>query len=65
MIESQPLPRFLTPGEVADLLRVSRRTVYNCLRSGQPPAIRIGKAGAGWLIQALTLCTNPSGLGAG
>jgi excisionase family DNA binding protein len=48
MIESQPLPRFLTPGEVADLLRVSRRTVYNCLRSGQPPAIRIGKV---WRIR--------------
>lgn len=43
MIEAQPLPRFLTPEEVADLLRVSRRTVYNWLRSGQLPAIRIGK----------------------
>jgi hypothetical protein len=41
MIESQPMPRFLTPGEAADLLRVSRRTVYNCLRAGQLPAIRV------------------------
>ena len=52
MIESQPLPRSLTPEAVADLLRVSRRTVYNCRRSGQPPAIRIGKAGAGWICSS-------------
>ena len=43
MKDAQPLPRFLTPEEVADLLRVSRRTDYNWLRSGQLPAIRIGK----------------------
>ena len=44
----QPLPQFLTPEEVADLLRVSRRTVYNWLRAGQLPAIRIGKV---WRIR--------------
>lgn len=43
MRDTEALPRFLTPEEVADLLRVSRRTVYNWLRSGQLPAIRIGK----------------------
>lgn len=32
MIESQPVPRFPTPEEVADLFRVSRRTVYNWLQ---------------------------------
>jgi excisionase family DNA binding protein len=48
MIESQPLPRFLTPEEVADLLRVSRRTVYNWLRAGELPALRIGKT---WRIR--------------
>jgi excisionase family DNA binding protein len=41
----EPLPRFLTPEEVADLLRVSHRTVYNWLHSGQLPAIRVGKVG--------------------
>ena len=48
MTEIAPLPRFLTPEEVADLLRVSRRTVYNWLRSGQLPALRIGKV---WRIR--------------
>lgn len=43
MSEPASLPRFLTPEEVAGLLRVSRRTVYNWLRSGQLPALRIGK----------------------
>jgi excisionase family DNA binding protein len=43
MTELPPLPRFLTPEEVADLLRISRRTVYNWLRSGQLPALRIGR----------------------
>ncbi len=48
MTGTEPLPRFLTPEEVADLLRVSRRTVYNWLRAGQLPAIRIGKV---WRIR--------------
>jgi len=48
MMASQPLPRLLTPEEVADLLRVSRRTVYNWFRSGQLPAMRIGKV---WRIR--------------
>jgi len=43
MSEPASLLRFLTPEEVAGLLRVSRRTVYNWLRSGQLPALRIGK----------------------
>lgn len=43
MKDTELLPRFLTPDEVADLLRVSRRTVYNWLRSGQLSAIRLGK----------------------
>lgn len=77
MKDTEPLPRFLTPEEVADLLRVSRHTVYNWLRPGQLPAIRIGKvwpstprghrpaAGSGWLIQVLTRCTNSCGVDGG
>jgi len=37
MMGTQPLPRFLTPEEVAGLLRVSHRTAYNWLRAGQLP----------------------------
>ena len=47
MKDTEPLPRFLTPEEVADLLRVSRRTVYNWLRSGQLPRDTNGQSLAG------------------
>jgi excisionase family DNA binding protein len=36
--------RFLTPQEVADLLRVSSMTVYRLIRSGELRAVRVGKA---------------------
>lgn len=48
MTEIAPLPRFLTPEEVAELLRLTRRTAYNWLRSGQLAALRIGKV---WRIR--------------
>lgn len=33
----------LTVGEVAQLMRVSNMTVYRLIKSGQLPAIRVGK----------------------
>ncbi len=33
----------LTVGEVAGLMRVSNMTVYRLIKSGQLPAIRVGK----------------------
>ncbi len=33
----------LTVGEVASLMRVSNMTVYRLIKSGQLPAIRVGK----------------------
>ena len=35
--------RFVTVSEVADLLRVSRMTVYRLIEQGQVPAIRVGR----------------------
>ena len=35
--------RLLTVGEVASELRVSNMTVYRLIKSGQLPAIRVGK----------------------
>ena len=37
--------RFMTPEEVADVLRVSISQVYTLMRSGQMEAIKIGKRG--------------------
>jgi excisionase family DNA binding protein len=37
-------PRFLTPAEVADNLRVSAMTVYRLIKSGELRAARIGKS---------------------
>jgi len=36
--------RFLTVAEVADMMRVSRMTVYRLVHSGQLPAIRFGRS---------------------
>jgi excisionase family DNA binding protein len=33
---------YLTPEQVAERLHVSRKTVYNLLKEGKIPAIRIG-----------------------
>jgi excisionase family DNA binding protein len=37
-------PRFLTAGEVAERMRVSKMTVYRLIRAGKLPAVRIGRA---------------------
>jgi excisionase family DNA binding protein len=36
--------RFLTAAEVADHLRVSTMTVYRLIRSGDLPAVRVGRS---------------------
>ena len=36
-------PRFVTVAEVADLMRVSKMTVYRMIHAGEFPAIRVGK----------------------
>ena len=35
--------RFATVDEVADLMRVSRTTVYRMIREGALPAVRLGR----------------------
>ncbi len=44
MATSSARPRFLTPAEVADQLRVSSMTVYRLIKSGELRAARIGKS---------------------
>ena len=36
--------RFLTVAEVADLMRVSKMTVYRLVHAGELPAIRFGRS---------------------
>jgi excisionase family DNA binding protein len=36
--------RLLTVNEVADLLRVSRMTVYRLIKDGEMPAFRVGRS---------------------
>lgn len=43
-MDQKPAPRFMTVSEVADLMRVSKMTVYRLIHSGQMPAIRVGKS---------------------
>ncbi len=40
----QSAPRFMTVTEVADLMRVSKMTVYRLIHGGEMPAIRFGKS---------------------
>jgi excisionase family DNA binding protein len=42
----RPLPEvsFLTVKEVADLMRVSKMTVYRLVHSGELPAVRVGRS---------------------
>jgi excisionase family DNA binding protein len=42
-------PRFLQPAEVAELLNVTVSQVYTLMRSGQLPAVKIGKRGV-WRV---------------
>ncbi|MFB7876505.1 MULTISPECIES: helix-turn-helix domain-containing protein [unclassified Nocardia] len=36
--------QFLTVAEVADLMRVSKMTVYRLVHSGELPAVRVGRS---------------------
>ncbi len=36
--------RFMTVAEVAELMRVSTMTVYRLIKSGELPAVRVGKS---------------------
>ncbi len=36
--------RFLTVAEVAELMRVSKMTVYRLVHSGELPAVRVGRS---------------------
>lgn len=44
MSEAQSEPTFLTVAEVADVVRVSRMTVYRMVHSGELPAVRVGRS---------------------
>lgn len=48
------VPRFLRPDEVADVLSVSVSQVYTLMRSGQLPAVKIGRRGV-WRVSAEAL----------
>jgi len=39
----EDLPDVLTAQEAAEVLRVGRNTVYDCLRSGAIPSLRLGR----------------------
>ncbi|MDO5719251.1 MAG: helix-turn-helix domain-containing protein [Actinomycetaceae bacterium] len=40
----QERPQFVTVAEVAELMRVSKMTVYRMIHAGDLPAIRVGKS---------------------
>lgn len=44
MSETFSKSRFLTVQEVANLLRVSTMTVYRLIKSGDLPAVRVGRS---------------------
>jgi excisionase family DNA binding protein len=54
-------PRFMTPDEVADLLRVTVSQVYTLMRSGQLPAVKIGRRGI-WRVSPASLAAYVAGL---
>ncbi|OKL46924.1 DNA-binding protein [Boudabousia liubingyangii] len=39
-----PRPKLATVAEIADLLRVSKMTVYRMIHDGELPAIRVGRS---------------------
>ena len=44
MAQSFATARFLTVQEVADIMRVSTMTVYRIIKSGELPAVRVGRS---------------------
>lgn len=43
-MDAQPTLRFMTVSEVAEVMRVSKMTVYRLIHAGELPAIRVGKS---------------------
>lgn len=43
-MEPRPSPRFVTVMEVAEVMRVSKMTVYRLIHAGELPAIRVGRS---------------------
>lgn len=43
-MEKPAAPQFLTVSEVAEVMRVSKMTVYRLIHAGELPAIRVGKS---------------------
>ena len=44
MTSQAPHVQFLTVAEVAEVMRVSKMTVYRLVHSGELPAVRVGKS---------------------
>jgi excisionase family DNA binding protein len=44
MASEKPRVRYLTVAEVADVMRVSKMTVYRLVHAGDLPAIRFGRS---------------------
>ncbi|HUX70348.1 MAG TPA: helix-turn-helix domain-containing protein [Cellulomonadaceae bacterium] len=44
MTSEKPRVRYLTVAEVADVMRVSKMTVYRLVHSGELPAVRVGRS---------------------
>jgi excisionase family DNA binding protein len=42
--EDRPRRRYLTVAEVAETMRVSKMTVYRLTKSGELPAVRVGRS---------------------
>ena len=44
MTSQAPRVQFLTVSEVAEIMRVSKMTVYRLVHAGELPAVRVGKS---------------------
>ena len=56
MTQKRPLdskPEILTPKEIAEILRVSRRKISQLVAEGQIPCVRIGKRGIRFKREAM------------
>lgn len=54
-------PRFLTPAQVAEELAVTESQVYTLMRSGELPAVKIGRRGV-WRVSRRSLDAFVAGL---
>ncbi len=44
MASEQPRMRYLTVAEVAEVMRVSKMTVYRFIHAGELPAVQVGRS---------------------